>query len=182
MTDIFTVLTEPPRGNSFCWSVDSLAGDIGRVNESPAFALQILMDAWWEGTRTGSDMVAPATAAEFKELFEVFLGPEVPTDPDGFLLAEDGSVREPRILAKEFYGDRVVGSSITRGQHAVSLKGDAKAFKRHTAAIITGHKVLDNGPEAASFESTVVDVRYLAHLASPVYLRTAFTGHLPYDY
>jgi hypothetical protein len=45
--------------------------------------------------------------------------------------------------------------------------------------IITGHKVLDNGTEAAYFKSTVVDARYLAHLASPVYLRNAFTGHLP---
>jgi hypothetical protein len=37
MTDIFTVHTEPLRGKSF-WGVDSLAGDIGWVNESPAGA------------------------------------------------------------------------------------------------------------------------------------------------
>jgi hypothetical protein len=182
MTDIFTVLTESPRGNSFCWSVDSLAGDIGRVNESPAFALQIIMDAWKEGTRSGSDLVSPETAAEFKELWEIFIGPEVPTDPDGFLLAEDGSVSEPRISAREFYGDRIVGEGMNRGRPFVSLKGDAAAFKRRVDVIITGHKVLDNGPEAAYFESTVVDARYLAHLANPVYFRTAFTGHLPYDY
>lgn len=180
MTDIFTVLTEPPQGNTFRWSVDSLAGDIERVNESPAFALQVLMEAWSEGV--GSDLVSTETAAEFKELFEIFMGPEVPVDPDGFLLAEDGSVEEPRVSAKEVYGDRITGGGMTRGQHYVSLKGDASTFKRRTAAIITGHKVLDNGPESAYFESTVVDARYLAHLASPAYFRTAFTGHLPYDY
>jgi hypothetical protein len=182
MTDIFTVLIQPPQGNSFCWSVDSLAGDIGRVNESPAFALQILMDAWREEKRTGADPVPPETAAEFEELFAIFLGPEVPTDPDGFLLTADGIVSEPRISAKELYGDRVVGSGMSQGRHYVSLKGDAAAFKRRTAAIITAHEVLDNGPESATFESTVADARYLAHLAGSVYLRTAFTGHLPYDY
>ncbi|WP_026932250.1 hypothetical protein [Glycomyces tenuis] len=182
MTDIFTVRTEPPRGNSFCWRVDSLAGDIGRVNESPAFAMQIIMDAWQEGTPRGSDLVSPETAAEFKELFEILTGRQVPTDPDGFLLAEDESVSEPRISAREFYGDRIIGEGTRRGRPYVALKGDAAAFKRRIDVIITGHKVLDNGPEAAYFESTVVDARYLAHLANSVYFRTAFTGHLPYDY
>lgn len=182
MTDIFTVRTEPTQGSSFRWSVNSLAGDIGRVNENPAFALQIIMDAWREGTRRGSDLVSPETATEFKELFEIFIGPDMPTDPDGFLLDEDGTVKEPRISAKEFYGDRIVGEGMDRGRPYVSLAGDAAEFKRRTDVIISGHTVLDNGPEAAHFESTVVNDRYLAHLADSVYFRTAFTGLLPYEY
>jgi hypothetical protein len=73
--------------------------------------------------------VTPETAAEFKELFEILTSRRGPTDPNGFLLAEDGSVSEPRIAAREFYGDRIIGEGVRRGQPYVARKGDAAAFK-----------------------------------------------------
>ncbi|MGA4881246.1 hypothetical protein ACPCB8_33345, partial [Streptomyces lydicamycinicus] len=104
MTYIFDVFTGARRGTTLTGSVQYRDPDNYGFSQGPVFGLQLIMDAWKEGGDFGAGPVSAATEAEFQELFELYLGPTVRVDEEGYLLEEGSTqVRIPRVKAKEFY-------------------------------------------------------------------------------
>lgn len=156
------------------------------------FGLQLIMDAWDRRGQSGAGPVSAATEAEFKELFELYLGREVNVDEEGYLL-EDGSpnVRVPRVKAEDFYQGRLHpygGMGISDGVHYIQLAPQPAEFARRAGEIIVSFEISeadsaeddeDRGP-SARFSTEVSDPRYLEHLTKGMSFTTAFTGHLPF--
>ncbi|MGP4087847.1 hypothetical protein [Streptomyces sp. KR55] len=192
MTYIFDVFTEPRRGNVLTGSVQYRDPDNYGFSQGPAFGLQLIMDAWKEGGDFGAGPVSAATEAEFKELFELFLGPKARVDEKGYLLEEGSTqVRIPRVKAEEFYQGQLHpygGRGFSDGTHYIQLTPQPDEFARRTEEIIVSWEIREDDPTdldedegtSASFTLEVSDPRYLEHFAKNTYFQTAFTGHLPF--
>jgi hypothetical protein len=191
MTYIFAVFTEPRRSNVLTGSVRYLDSDNYGFSQGPVFGLQLIMDAWREGGDFGAGPVSAATEAEFKELFELYLGAEARVDAEGYLLEEGSTqVRIPRVKAEEYYKDQLHpygARGFSEGTHYLQLAPQPAEFGRRTAEIIVSWEIQeddsteleDGGGTSAYFTLEVSDPRYLDHFTKSAYFQTAFTGHLP---
>ncbi|WP_329236817.1 hypothetical protein OG417_32955 [Actinoallomurus sp. NBC_01490] len=192
MTDIFNVFIEACDGTTLTGLLQYRSPDGYGFSEAPEFGLQLIMDAWDRRSQSGAGSVSAATEAEFKELFELYLGREVNVDEEGYLL-EDGStnLRVPRVKAEEFYKGRLHpygGMGISNGIHFVQLAPQPAEFAQRTTEIIVSFEISEDDPAeddedkgpSARFTTEVSDPRYLEHLAKGTSFTTAFTGHLPF--
>jgi hypothetical protein len=189
MTYIFDVFTGVRKGTTLTGSVQYRGPENYGFSRAPAFGLQLIMAAWKERGNFGIGPVSAATEAEFKELFELYLGRKVRVDKEGYLL-EDGSsnVRLPRVKAEDFYKGRLAGASgYSDGTHYIVLAPESAEFARRTAEIIVSFEIseddLDESDEdegaSAYFAVEVSDPRYLEHFTKRMFFPTAFTGLLP---
>ena len=146
----------------------------------PEFGLELIMDAWWQDVGDTSKLDA-ATAAEFQELWEWFLGKHIWVDDKGFLLDQD--TKEPlteKVKARDRHKDEIGNSSgFTDGHHYLQLKPRSDDFEARTRDIIKHFEVTTEDGEYGEFTIEVHDPRYLTHLEDNAWFHTAFTGHLP---
>ncbi|MGY5124312.1 hypothetical protein [Streptomyces nigrescens] len=191
MTYIFDVFTGARRGSTLTGSVQYRDPDNYGFSQGPVFGLQLIMDAWKEGGDFGAGPVSAATEAEFKELFELYLGPTVRVDEEGYLLEEGSTqVRIPRVKAKEFYQGQLDphgGRGFSDGTHYICLAPRSHEFARRAEEIIVSWEIREDDSTdldedegtSADFTLEVSDPRYLEHFTKNTYFQTAFTGHLP---
>ena len=177
MTTIFEVLTWGREGTRVDGRLTSRLGPGVEFPRGPEFALQLLMDAWFQGFGTMS--LDSGTAKEFEECFELFLGKQVWTDPDGNLL--DAATKEPlrpKVKAIDYYADRLDGSTgRSGGFDYLVLKPQCEEFQQRAAAIIDAFSMEgEPGGEKARFTIEAADPRYVAHMEQHLYFKTAFTG------
>ena len=179
MTFIFDVMTWGREGTRVEGRLTSRLGGVD-FHRGPEFGLQLLMDTWFQGY--GASEIDKATADEFAECFELFLGKKAWTDEEGHLL--DADTKEPvlpKVKAAERYAGRLDSSSgFTDGYHYLVLQPRSDEFLERTAAVIASFDIdPDEDGENADFAIVVTDVRYLAHMEQNRYFQTAFTGRLP---
>jgi hypothetical protein len=196
MTHIFDVCTDPRKGSTLTGMVRYRDPDNYGFSQGPVFGLQLIMDAWHEGGDFGAEASALSaeTAAEFEELFEMYLGRKIPIDAGGLLLEEDTlEPREPRVRVDDYYRGRLGSSSgIENGNRYVMLKPESDRFLARTREIIASFEIVEDEDEedldleddyregsAADFTIVVSDPRYLAHFSEAATFQTAFTGHMP---
>ncbi|MGY5134897.1 hypothetical protein ACWGJW_21280 [Streptomyces nigrescens] len=191
MTYIFDVFTGARRGTTLTGSVQYRDPDNYGFSQGPVFGLQLIMDAWKEGGDFGAGPVSAATEAEFNELFELYLGPTVRVDEEGYLLEEGSTqVRIPRVKAKEFYQGQLDphgGRGFSDGTHYICLAPRWGDFARRAEEIIVSWEIREENSTdldedegtSADFTLEVSDPRYLEHFTKNTYFQTAFTGHLP---
>lgn len=180
MTTIFEVLTWGREGTKVDGQLTSRLGYGVEFPRGAEFGLQLLMDAWFQGF--GTMAMGQDTAKEFEECFELFLGKQVWTDEEGYLL--DGATKElvqPKVKAAEHYADRLDGSSGRSGGYDyLVLKPRGEEFLRRATAIVASFTIeSEPGSEKARFTIEAADPRYVAHMEKHLYFQTAFTGRLP---
>ncbi|MDA2809866.1 hypothetical protein O4J56_04375 [Nocardiopsis sp. RSe5-2] len=158
MTTIFTVSVDSVEGSTLRGRVHVVNPDVPYVPREPAFALSLLVDAWWRldngywhdeehegGERCpfseeeGKEMTTGMRLRdEFPNLFELILGKEIRVTEDGYLLAGDGeTVLEPRRKAEDVY--ELSGGG--RPGYSVFTHGDAEDFSQRAAAIVTAYEI-----------------------------------------
>lgn len=178
MTFIYEVITWGREGNRVDGRLTSLVGRGTRFCEGPEFGLQLLMDAWFHGF--GASDIDAATAQEFEECFELFLGKRIWIDAEGTLLDEDTRLPvEPRVNALERFADQFDGGGWD-GHEYRTIKPRGDEFRRRTERVIASFAMEPEGDdEHASFAIEVTDLKYLAHMKEHHAFQTAFTGCLP---
>ncbi|MGK5554438.1 hypothetical protein ACSNOI_22770 [Actinomadura kijaniata] len=162
MTDLYTVSFDGCDDRTLTGRVHLRNPDAARFPTRKAFALQMIMDAWWlmlkglsferapftreEGVRIASGAGA---AAEMRELEEIHNGRQVWVDAGGHLL-EEGTTRprEPRVKAADFYKDELDphgGEGMSEGRHYVMLKAKPVEFFRRVEAMIISYELGKRG-------------------------------------
>jgi hypothetical protein len=180
MTFIFDVMTWGREGTKVDGQLTSRLGQGVAFPHSAEFGLQLLMDAWFLGFGTMS--MDKGTAKEFEECYELFLGKQVWTDDEGYLL--DAATKEPvqpKVKAAEHYAGRLDGSTgRSDGYDYLVLEPQGDEFMRRTVAIIEAFRI-ESGPDGkkAHFTIEATDPKYVSHLDKHLYFQTAFTGRLP---
>ncbi|MFB4303223.1 hypothetical protein [Actinomadura sp. NTSP31] len=173
MTDILEVALNAREGRTLTGSVTALNAHHTKFSRRPEFGVQLIIDAW-DRPDAATGPLAPATEAEFRRLFELFMGRKVRVDADGFL------VDEPGVKAEERHRRELSGSfGSDEDGPFVSLKPDPDGFRRHTKGMVMAFELAKTGRGSADFTLKVTSERYLAHLENPVTFRTTFTGLLP---
>jgi hypothetical protein len=154
VTTIFTVSVDTVEGPTLHGRVHIVNPDVPSVPQETVFPLSLLVDAWWKldngylhdefGERypfpqeRGKEITTGMRLKdEFPNLFELILGKEIRVTTDGYLLADDGTVLEPRRKAEEVY--ELSGGS--RPGYSVFTSGDAEKFSQRAADIVTSYDI-----------------------------------------
>lgn len=164
MTYIFSVMTNPRRGNTLDGVVSYRDPDNYGFDQGPVFGLQLLMDAWKEGGDFGAGAVSAETAAEFEDLFRLFLSSDYEGN-DPVEIKRRAAVDNAEFVRRT---DKIIVSWEIEPEDEEDAPDSGDGEKTYESG----------GGDSAYFTLQVSDPRYLEHLEKSAYFETVFSGLL----